>query len=276
MRTITLNSRTEKKLASLEADLPHAVLLAGEPGVGLATIAKSIAGKELLSCIEPIDNKEQVNHDTGTISVSAIRELYKETRAKSVVRRIVVIDDADRMSTGAQAAFLKLLEEPSKNTHFILTSHSPRTILPTIRSRVQTVTVEPISSEQTKAFIDNLGVNDTRTRVQLEYLATGLPAELMRLTSDAAYFKQRAEIMADTRTFLTGTAYQKLLVIHAYYQSRAKTLQLLDSMLAVSKRSLSEKPQESLVIQLAQLLKAREKIEANCNARLQLMALVVQ
>lgn len=276
MTKIILHPKTEKKLATFKAQLPHAVLLSGEAGVGLATIARELAGKELATFIEPMDSKEHITHETGTISVVVIRRLYEQTRTKSTKRHIFIIDDADRMSLGAQAAFLKLLEEPAENVHFILTSHSPRVLLPTIRSRVQTIVVEPITTAQTKLFLDMLRTPDPKIRVQLEYLAAGLPAELTRLTSNDGYFKERADIMADTRTFLTGSVYQRLLIIHAYHQNRAKTLQLLDSALVVTKRSLSAKPQASLIAQLDKLLSTREKIEANYNARLQLMAFVVQ
>jgi hypothetical protein len=81
--------------------------------------------------------------------------------------------------------------------------------------------------------------------------------------------------MIATRTLLTGTPYQKLLVIQAHYQDKSGALELLDSALVVSKRSLAAKPQKDLVKQLEKLLRARDKIEANCNVRLQLMTLVI-
>lgn len=275
MTGIVLNTRTKNKLTVLHTQLPHALLLAGESGVGLATIARSLADKHLSAFIEPVDSKGNPSHDTGSISVAVIRELYEQTRTKSEVPRVFIIDDADRMSLGAEAAFLKLLEEPTKNTHFILTSHSPEVLLPTVRSRLQTVIVESISDSQTATLIDQLGVRDATAQTQLIYLASGLPAELTRLVQDQAHFKQRAATMADTRTFLTGTPYQRLLVIQAYYQNKAQALELLDSALAVSKRSFTAKPQKDLAKQLEKLLRAREKIEANCNTRLQLMTLVV-
>lgn len=273
---IIINPRSEAQLSSIKNDLPHALLLAGERGVGLATVARGIAGRDVAGFIEPLDSKGQVNTETGTISVEVIRRLYDQTRTKQTGRQIMIVDDADRMSLGAQAAFLKLLEEPNEGTHFILTSHSPQLLLPTIRSRVQSITLHPITGEQTKQLLLDIGIADTRTKTQLEYLATGLPAELRRLTSDEEYFKQRAEIMTDTRTFLTSSPYERLLVVHKYQKERSKALQLLDSALAVSRRTLSTKPQKNITYQLEALLKTREKIEANCNTRLQLMAFVVQ
>lgn len=276
MNNLAIHARTLAKLTTIEKELPHAVLLSGESGVGLATIAKAIAGREVATYIEPLDNKGNPDHTSGTISVAIIRNLYDQTRAKSLARRVYIIDDADRMSAGASAAFLKLLEEPTEHTHFILTSHAPQVLLPTVRSRLQTITVEPISATQTKQFISTLHVTDETSIRQFEYLAAGLPAELVRLSLDSDYFKARAEIMSDTRTFLTGTPYQKILVVHKYQQSRPQALQLLDSALLVTKRSLTAKPQPNLAKQLSTLLSARERIEANGNIRLHLLAFVVQ
>lgn len=55
--------------------------------------------------------------------------------------KIGVIHDADRMNTEAQNAFLKTLEEPPPQTYFILTTGNPSALLPTTRSRCQTLTV---------------------------------------------------------------------------------------------------------------------------------------
>lgn len=267
------------KVALLRQNLPHATLLTGEPGVGLATISRYLAGRELAAFIEPIrnkDDKEIIDHHTGTIAVAVIRSLYDRTRSKSTTRQVFIIDDADRMSPGASAAFLKLLEEPTESTHFILTSHTPQKLLPTIRSRLQATAIEPLTPEQTKRAIDELNIKDSTKKTQLRYLADGLPAELSRLTSDDDYFKSRAKLMADTRTFLTGTRYQRLLIIHEYYQDKLKSLALIDSALMVAKRSFAAKPQSNLASQLGNLLMAREKIVANGNVRLQLLAFVVQ
>ena len=273
---LVLHPSSKIKLQSIQHELPGSVLITGEIGVGLGTIARYVAGKDLSAILEPKDSKGESNHATGTIDVETIRGLYDHTRSKQTRRRIIIIDDADRMSRGAQAAFLKLLEEPTPHTHFILTSHSPQRILPTVRSRTQRIAIEPITQGQTTSLLDSLGVTDRKTRLQLEYIAAGLPAELSRLTTDSAYFETRAKIMSDTRTFLTGSAYAKLCIVHAYQQNKNAALRLIDSALLVTRRSLLASPQAALVEQLDHLLTLRERIEANHSVKLQLAAFVVQ
>ena len=81
--------------------------------------------------------------------------------------------------------------------------------------------------------------------------------------------------MGDVRTLLSGSVYSKLLLVQKYYQKKHETLQLLDGALAVSRRSLSSQPQTNLIMQIDNLITVREKIDANCNIRLQLMTFVL-
>ena len=60
---------------------------------------------------------------------------------------MVIVDEADRMSSGAQNAFLKTLEEPPPNSVIILITSAPDSLLPTIRSRCQLVKFNSLSQE---------------------------------------------------------------------------------------------------------------------------------
>jgi DNA polymerase-3 subunit delta' len=57
---------------------------------------------------------------------------------------VAVISGAEEMTTEAANAFLKVLEEPSPTTHFILVSDRPSALLPTILSRCQKVRFHPL------------------------------------------------------------------------------------------------------------------------------------
>jgi DNA polymerase III delta' subunit len=77
----------------------------------------------------------------GTISIDRIRELKYEMGFPPIAgrRKVVIIIDAEKMSNEAANSFLKTLEEPQKQTSFILTTERSSALLPTIRSRCQTV-----------------------------------------------------------------------------------------------------------------------------------------
>lgn len=262
-------------LDTFQRELPQSLLLHGEPGVGLFTVASWVAGKDTSTTLHPKNAKGERDDAGGSIGVEAVRNLYESTRSKSTRRRVVIIDNAERMSHGAQNAFLKLLEEPNATTHFILTSHQPQQLLPTIRSRVQAVHVHPVTNEQTATLLKTLGVSDQTKRAQLQFVAAGLPAELTRLATDAEYFEKRAGIIADARDFLQGEAYQKLLVANKYKGDRTAALQLVRSCTGILRRSLSAKPQQGLVSQLDRLLATEERLLRNQNVALQLARCVL-
>lgn len=275
MKNLIVHDATRIHIENIQKDLPQSLLLSGEYGVGLKTIAKAIAGKDLAAIIQPQDKKEAIDPENGTITVEIIRRLYDQTRSKRTSAQVIVIDNADRMSRGAANAFLKLLEEPSQHVHFILTSHEPQNLLPTIRSRVQQVTIQPVSHSQTSDYIAGLGISDATKLRQLEFIASGLPAELFRLATNDEYFSERAKLMADARDFLMADTYKKITIVQKYQSDRSRALLLIDSALVIARRSVSAKPQQSLIRQLGQLLAVREHIAANYNVKLQLTQFVL-
>jgi DNA polymerase-3 subunit delta' len=71
-------------------------------------------------------------------------------------RRVVIVDDADSLNVQAANALLKLLEEPPANTVFLLISHMPSRLLPTIRSRCRTLPCAPLSPDDVAAALAGL------------------------------------------------------------------------------------------------------------------------
>jgi replication-associated recombination protein RarA len=265
---------TAQTLELLGRDLPQSLLLSGPHGIGLLTAAQWLAGKQCAGILQPKDAKGNLS-ENGTIGVEAIRNLYDQTRTKHTSRHIILIDNADHMSRGAQGAFLKLLEEPGNDIYFILTAHRPHLLLPTIRSRVQHTELRTLTASGSDQLIAHLGVTDSKKQAQLAFIALGLPAELTRLTEDDVYFRQAAQMITDARDFLQADRYKKMLIIHSYRQDRAKALQFIDTTLVLLRRSLNSKPQSSTVRQLESLLEARDCINSNGNIGLQLARIVL-
>lgn len=270
---LELHPSAKKQLIALSKDLPQSLLLHGKSGVGLGTIARFLAGDELAEILQPTDTKGILS-PTGNIGVEEIRKLYDQTKTKHDKRRIVIIDDAERMTKSAQAAFLKLLEEPTDATHFVLTAHDPGQLLSTIRSRLQEVPILPLPNKDSSSFIASL-VTDEKKRLQLHFMAAGLPAEIIRILASDTYFEQKARIIMDARTFLQADTYQKLRIVHAYRTNRDEALQLLDGAMAIMKHTLTSKPQHTLIHQIEQLLAAKEQISSNGNIALTLTQIVL-
>jgi DNA polymerase-3 subunit delta' len=147
------------------------------------------------------------------IFVATVRAIVQESVISPAIghRKVFIIGDAERMvsqegADQAANAFLKLLEEPAKNTNIILTSSEPGALLPTIRSRAVNVRVPRIQESAMRAFLadpqvaaalESAGPNHSvNERVQM---ADGAPGSLF---GDEA----RVKAMAAARKLLEAAA----------------------------------------------------------------------
>ena len=94
---------------------------------------------------------ERLTKEGGTelarsISVDQVRRLQRlfATTASLSPWRAVVIDSVDDLERNAANALLKNLEEPPPQTVFLLVSHAPERLLPTIRSRCRVLRLAPL------------------------------------------------------------------------------------------------------------------------------------
>jgi len=257
-------------------DLPQSLLATGPTGVGLGTIAGYIASEvgDVSFTVLP-EKDEKVDIEKGVISVDSIRRLYDQTRSVQTGNLVIIIDYAERMGHQAQNAFLKLLEEPGAGVYFILATHTPSKLLPTITSRAQMFEVRSITHKQSEELLEELGVKAAQKRSQLLFMADGLPAELTRLARDEGYFESRAAVVRDARDLLQASTYKKLVIAQSYKDNRDGALTLLTDASNILRRSISEKPSEALIKQIDGLLHAYKQIQANGNIRLCLARLVV-
>ncbi len=273
MSTLLFESATKQRLDALAVDLPQSTLLTGADGAGLLTAAKYVASANIAAIIQPTD-KDGTVAPAGLIKLDAIHQLRQQARGRAAVRTIFIIDDADRMNHRAQNAFLKLLEEPTPHIHFILTSHKPHLLLATILSRVERFSIRPISLRQTRQLLKQLGVDDLRIEQQLLFLASGKPAAITRLAREPVNLEKIGNIVRDAQQFIRGSNCQRA-VIAMRYTDRQAAQQLLSYCLAIITYTLRRNPSHSLIYKSEHIVDAYERIAANGNVRLQLVALVL-
>jgi DNA polymerase III subunit delta' len=157
--------------ASDEASMTHAWLITGPPGSGRSTLAHAFAAALIA---EPGD--EQVMHQvlTGShpdltalrteavvIRIEEARQLVERAYfAPSLGRhRVIVVEDADRMTERTSNVLLKALEEPPERTVWVLCAPSDADLLPTIRSRVRTLRLrEPEVADVARLIAERTGV----------------------------------------------------------------------------------------------------------------------
>lgn len=275
--SLIYSTETKQTVTRLRAALPQAILLEGQKGVGLYTIARTIAGQSIGAVIQPtdVDGKPDTG-PKGMIRLAQIRELQQYARGKSTDIRVFIIDDADKMNGQAQNTFLKLLEEPGEHIRFILTSHQPYLLLPTVLSRVQRVVITPISILDSQHFIKKLGVTDPKKTQQLLYIASGRPAELSRLVANESYFNDTATLAKDARTLIGGQLSERIIIASHYASDRSQTLRLLDAAQTVILFSIVNTPTPALLSLIDRLAATYDRVLANGNTRLQLVNFVIQ
>jgi DNA polymerase-3 subunit delta' len=120
----------------------------------------------------------QIVHRDDTVG-QPLREFLSGTPMLGQ-RRVVVVDAADDMNRNTANALLKSLEEPSGDTVFLLVSHSPGRLLPTIRSRCRTLRFSRLPDADVRRVLAgaDLPGEDPELLVQL---AQGCPGRAVAL-----------------------------------------------------------------------------------------------
>jgi len=144
-------------------ELHHAIILYGPSPALLRDIALRIAktinclngttGDDCMSCqridrrIHPDVHFIEVGGERKLISVEQIREIVSGATMRPFEGRgkVFIIDPADALSVSGSNSLLKTLEEPARDTTFILITRSPDLLLPTIKSRAQHIYVADIA-----------------------------------------------------------------------------------------------------------------------------------
>ena len=97
-------------------------------------------------------------------------------------RRAVIVDPADEMNVAAANALLKMLEEPPHGVTFLLVSHQPSRLLPTIRSRCRELRLATLRPDGLAEAMAQAGA-DVGDGAALAVLAAGSVGEAIRLAN---------------------------------------------------------------------------------------------
>jgi DNA polymerase-3 subunit delta' len=99
---------------------------------------------------------------TGSLSIGIadVREIIPQLAYAPVEggKRVVIFRESERMTEEAQNALLKSMEEPPPHTIFILTTHRPNALLPTVRSRSRIVHFRPLKAEEISYYLREHGI----------------------------------------------------------------------------------------------------------------------
>ena len=114
--------------------LPNCMMFTGAHGVGKTSAARALVQELNQDTADPTSYMEidAASHN-GVDDVRKLQELLRYSHSGKW--RVLVVDEAHGLSTAAFNALLKILEDPPKNTLFVLVTTRPDLILDTVRSR---------------------------------------------------------------------------------------------------------------------------------------------
>lgn len=124
-----------------------------------------------------------IENKSGLISVNEARRIFEKLslRAAEGTWKTMVIYLPEKMNLDAANKLLKLLEEPPLGTLFLLVSHNPERLLPTIRSRCQAIALQPLTREQRRA-VEGSGQDNAEFReIAKSLLEAGLAKRIIDL-----------------------------------------------------------------------------------------------
>lgn len=193
--------------------LSHAHILFGEDGIGKSPIATYIA-KKLLNKEEHKDSVDivhwRVEKNKLSIGVGAIRELIEEVNKKPFEgdKKIIIIHDGHKMTTQAQNALLKTIEEPPRGVFIFILSENLESILDTIKSRCQVHKLNQLRENEVREFIKlKYPTLDENQRKMLIAFSDGIPGKIELLVNDEEFNEIRnfvIEILINMNNISTG------------------------------------------------------------------------
>src|SRR5579864_3253562 len=177
--------------------IPHAWLIGGAQGIGKATLAYRMA-RFVLAHRDPlsaavqsadslnVDPADPVARRIAAESHGGLLVLQRTANEKGVLRtvitvdetretisffgstaaaegwRVCIVDTVDELNPNAANALLKTLEEPPHQSLFLLVSHAPGRVLPTILSRCRRLPLRPLANaDVTQAVSRASGISQT-------------------------------------------------------------------------------------------------------------------
>ena len=146
--------------------MTHAWLIVGPAGSGRSTLARAFAatlvtaGKDEPAIVAQVlagshPDVTVLATDRVTISIDEVRQLVSQSYFSPSVApyRVIIMEDADRMTERTSNVLLKALEEPPPRTVWVLCAPSAEDVLPTIRSRARVITLRTPTPEHVADLI---------------------------------------------------------------------------------------------------------------------------
>ena len=170
--------------------------------------------------------------DKATLGIKPIRAMVSECLIKPFYRRhkVFIINEGDILTTEAQNAFLKIIEEPPEYAVFIIVCSDAHILLQTVRSRSVTVTFPPVSDDIVRRYIENKYPEETRTDFLVKYCA-GIPMAADDIISREDFEQLREETLGLVPKILSKKKVHAFAVADYFEKNKTIAAELYDMLL---------------------------------------------
>ncbi|HSX08375.1 MAG TPA: hypothetical protein VLG11_05785 [Candidatus Saccharimonadales bacterium] len=279
MDALVLHTKTAEQLLRAGNNPAQAMAIIAAVGSGKRTLAVQLAA-EILH-IEPDDLTNYpyfllLNDADQTIQIEHIRELQHftqlKTTGKGTIRRAIIVLAAEKMTTEAQNAFLKLLEEPPSDTIVILTVESERALLPTIMSRVQALAIQTPDEQQIRAHFSAQYPEDAVNKAY--FLSGGRPGLMHALLAEEQNHPLITAVN-QAKDILQKPVFERLAMVDALSKKKDEATYVLAALQQIAETGLAQAAKTAAPAKIKQwhniiaaAYAARTALARNANAKL--------
>jgi replication-associated recombination protein RarA len=280
---LLLHPTVEQHLSNFMNTPSHALLLIGPSGSGKRAVATHLAEQILAITPERLENypyKFLISPvDNKAIGIEVVRELEHflslKVPTQAPYNRVIIIENAHLLSTEAQNALLKTLEEPPAGSFIVLTTNNGLALLPTIRSRAQSIVIQRPESAAIKAYFAAQN-HDTAAIQQAYAISGGLPGLMRALLDQTDHPLLLATQQA--RQLLSQSAYERLLLVDSLSRQRQLALDvtfILQQMAHISLQTAAGPAANKWQNVLSAAYHANEALTTNAQTKLVLTDLML-